>query len=343
MIKGAASQTGNLTEWQDSNSNVIALINTSAEFRGAGLVNLISYQNSRFLPDNAGAIINTNIVGNVGLRVQNTNASATADLQQWQNSSGTVLSRISANGSMLVGANASPTGYLHVTNTDNSIPNLVIERTVDGGTSNILEVKNGSSTRFYLSALGFLNSASGTFNNGAANIYTPLTVVNTLSTTIASVIKGASSQSADLTQWQNSGATVIAKIDSSGNMTAAKFVTTGGTSAQYVMGDGSLTSSSNIPQNSQTSAYTAVATDSGKQIAITTGGVTIPASVFSVGDNFMIFNNSSSSQTITQGSGVTLRLSGTASFGNRTLSQYGLASVMCVASNVFLISGAGLA
>jgi hypothetical protein len=94
MIKGAASQTGNLTEWQDSNSNVIALINTSAEFRGAGLVNLISYQNSRFLPDNAGALINTNIVGNVGLRVQNTNASATADLQQWQNSSGTVLSKI---------------------------------------------------------------------------------------------------------------------------------------------------------------------------------------------------------------------------------------------------------
>jgi hypothetical protein len=108
------------------------------------------------------------------------------------------------------------------------------------------------------------------------------------------------------------------------------------------MGDGTLTTAQ-IPQNAQTSAYTAAATDVGKQIAITTGGVTINSSIFAVGDNFMIFNNSSSSQTITQGSGVTLRLSGTASFGNRTLSQYGLATVLCVASNVFVISGSGLA
>ena len=57
----------------------------------------------------------------------------------------------------------------------------------------------------------------------------------------------------------------------------------------------------------------------------------------------MIYNNSTSSQTITQGVGVTLRLSGTASFGNRTLSQYGLATVVCVASGVFVIAGTGLA
>jgi hypothetical protein len=103
MIKAAASQTGNLTEWQDSNSNVIALVNSSAEFRGTGLVNLSSYQNSRFLPQDAGALINTNIVGNVGLRVQNTNVSATADLQQWQNSSGTVLSKIDISGNFSKG------------------------------------------------------------------------------------------------------------------------------------------------------------------------------------------------------------------------------------------------
>lgn len=97
-----------------------------------------------------------------------------------------------------------------------------------------------------------------------------------------------------------------------------------------------------IPQNSRTAAYTLVASDAGKHISITTGGVTVPAGVFSVGDAITIYNNSGSNQTITQGSTVTLRQVGTANTGNRTLAQYGLVSILCVASNVFVISGGGL-
>lgn len=97
-----------------------------------------------------------------------------------------------------------------------------------------------------------------------------------------------------------------------------------------------------IPQNSQTTSYTLVATDAGKHISITTGGVTIPASVFSVGEAVSIYNNSGSSQTITQGASTTVRLVGTATTGNRTLGQYGLCTILCVASNVFVISGGGL-
>ena len=101
----------------------------------------------------------------------------------------------------------------------------------------------------------------------------------------------------------------------------------------------------NIPQNSQTGAYVAVVGDVGKHISITTGGVTVNASVFSAGDVFTIFNNSGSSQTITAGASVTFRLSGTATTGNRTLAQYGLATVLCVtggATPTFIISGAGV-
>jgi len=97
-----------------------------------------------------------------------------------------------------------------------------------------------------------------------------------------------------------------------------------------------------IVQNSQTSSYTLVATDNGKHISITTGGVTVPASVFSVGQNVVIFNNSSSTQTITQGGSVTMYQAGTANTGNRTLAQYGLATVLCVGTNTFVISGSGL-
>jgi hypothetical protein len=98
----------------------------------------------------------------------------------------------------------------------------------------------------------------------------------------------------------------------------------------------------NTPANSQTSSYTLVAGDVGKYINITTGGVTVPASIFSSGDVVSIYNNSSSNQTITQGGSVTMYLVGTATTGNRTLAQRGLVSVLCVGTNTFVISGGGL-
>lgn len=97
-----------------------------------------------------------------------------------------------------------------------------------------------------------------------------------------------------------------------------------------------------IPANTQTAAYVLVASDAGKHINITTGGVTVPSGIFSVGDAISIYNNSGSPQTITQGGSVTLRQAGTASTGNRTLASYGLATILCVAANDFVITGTGL-
>jgi hypothetical protein len=97
-----------------------------------------------------------------------------------------------------------------------------------------------------------------------------------------------------------------------------------------------------IPQNSQVSAYILSISDSGKHISITTGGATVNSGIFSAGDTIAIYNNSVSNQTITQGSGVTLRFAGTSNTGNRTLAQYGLCTVLCVSANTFVISGSGL-
>lgn len=97
-----------------------------------------------------------------------------------------------------------------------------------------------------------------------------------------------------------------------------------------------------IPQNPQAGFYVLAATDNGKHISITSGGVRVDAGIHAVNDVITIFNNSGSPQTITQGTSVTMRQAGTANIGNRTLAQYGLATVLCVATNVFVISGAGL-
>lgn len=101
----------------------------------------------------------------------------------------------------------------------------------------------------------------------------------------------------------------------------------------------------NIPSNAQTSAYVLALADVGKCVDITTGGVTVPANAtvaFAIGDTVSIYNNSASSQTITAASGVTLRLAGTAQTGSRTLAAYGWVSVRKIASDTWVISGAGL-
>lgn len=97
-----------------------------------------------------------------------------------------------------------------------------------------------------------------------------------------------------------------------------------------------------IVNNAKTSAYVLALTDNGKMINITTGGVTVNSGIFSAGNNVTIYNNSASSQTVTQGAGVTLRLAGSATTGNRTLALRGICTIVCVASNEFVVSGAGL-
>lgn len=97
-----------------------------------------------------------------------------------------------------------------------------------------------------------------------------------------------------------------------------------------------------IPQVSKTSSYTLTATDVGKHVSITTGGVTVPSAVFAIGDAVSIYNNSTVDQTIVQGSSVTMYLAGSPTTGNRTLSQRGVCTVLCVATNTFVIFGAGL-
>ena len=95
-----------------------------------------------------------------------------------------------------------------------------------------------------------------------------------------------------------------------------------------------------IPVNSQSGAYVLVAADAGKAVYISTGGVTINTSVFATGDAVTIINNSGSTQTITQGSGVTLYDTGDdGSTGNKTLKARGMATVWFSSSNAGYITG----
>ena len=98
----------------------------------------------------------------------------------------------------------------------------------------------------------------------------------------------------------------------------------------------------NLPINSKTASYVLLVGDAGQVVSITTGGVTVPSGVFSAGQAVSIYNNSATSQTITQGASTTMTLASSGLTGNRTLGGYGLCTVLCIASNTFVITGAGV-
>ena len=100
----------------------------------------------------------------------------------------------------------------------------------------------------------------------------------------------------------------------------------------------------NVPAG-QTGTVTLAASDAGKHVSAT-GTVTLGtggggASIFAVGDAVTIWNNSGGAITITL-SAVTCYNAADATTGNRTLGARGLATILCVAANTYVISGSGL-
>ena len=152
---------------------------------------------------------------------------------------------------------------------------------------------------------------------------------------------------------QTTSSTKLSFVPSTGVLTATSFAGSGanltGVITSLTAGTGVSVSGSTINAvgttiNSQTSGYTLVASDAGKTISITTGGVTVNNSVMSAGNIVSIYNNSGSSQTITQGTGVTLQWAGQASSstGNRTLGLYGIATIVFISASNAVITGSGL-
>ncbi|NJM08822.1 hypothetical protein HC891_25450 [Candidatus Gracilibacteria bacterium] len=70
------------------------------------------------------------------------------------------------------------------------------------------------------------------------------------------------------------------------------------------------------------------------------GGITVPAGVFVAGDMISGYNATGSALTITAGAGLTLRLDGTATVGNRSVAQRKLFSIRFISPSEAIIVGA---
>ncbi len=101
------------------------------------------------------------------------------------------------------------------------------------------------------------------------------------------------------------------------------------------------------PYNLQNSAYQFVLADRGKSVVCSVGSptYTVPANVFSAGDVVTVVAASGGTVSIAQGTSLTLYWAngGTATSGSRTLTSYGIATILFNSATVAFITGSGLA
>jgi hypothetical protein len=231
-------------------------------------------------------------------------------------------------------------------------------------TSGILSlVPGGSFTQATASTFGAVRPdntsiviTSGVISAGIANasvlgIVKPDTTSITISNGVLSVPFGTAGISAGIVRADGTSILITSGLISAniqtGSSSTLGIVRADGTSILVTSGviSANVQDIRSAPQNQQTGAYILAATDAGKHISITTGGITVNASILTVGDMVTVYNSSNATQTITQGTNVTLRLAGTASTGSRTINQFGLATIFCVqggSTPVFVVSGSGL-
>jgi hypothetical protein len=121
-----------------------------------------------------------------------------------------------------------------------------------------------------------------------------------------------------------------------------KYNAAGLTSVTATTVQGAIEQLSTLPTGAvKTANYTLQAADTGGMVRISAGNITVPAGVFSAGDVVVVYNDSTTTRTIIRDGGVTMFWVGGAN-ANRTLIQRGLATIACVGSNTFVITGQGV-
>lgn len=226
-IRGGATSSSDLTQWQDSAGVVLSRITSAGQGEFRGIRSFDSSNNLNFVVAPSGAIThnsdftstngnikgvrlfaNMSITGDYVFGAATTSATVigqvirgfatqTADLTQWQDSAGVVQSRINASG-----------GFLG---------RLVDLRSADSNTPHFY-MKGGTF---------FQHSGQGDGIYGALYTYEAtlrgLRVESTFTSLVVSSVKGALGQTADLTQWQDSTGATLASTLADGRQQAPQF------------------------------------------------------------------------------------------------------------------------
>jgi hypothetical protein len=230
-IRGAASQTANLQEWQDSAGTLLANVNSFGDVTASGVFSSGSIRGGT-TSTLGGFHSFTSNVPSVPVNVTRAAASQTANIQEWQNSVGTVLSRIQADGSIrsrYFGDMGDTTPYidfssnkLTVNSRNASYVGLVVQG-VTSQTANLQEWQDSAGT--VLSNITYFGGARlydlGIKGSPAGIGWAYFGNDNTSTKNI--VVRAFASQTANLTEWQDSAGTAMASVSSVGTVRASIF------------------------------------------------------------------------------------------------------------------------
>jgi hypothetical protein len=173
---------------------------------------------------------NTTTVGLVAKAV----GSTTTNIQEWQDSSGTVLSVIDKYGAGIFGP-VDVTNATHIARFSYSAANYWSFKTnkwlytnhdgvgINLGDNSVM-IWTDTSANNYDARIDSWNSIilRPGFNGGSAT--RSVQIISQNSGQVPFVVKGASSQSVDLTRWQDSSSTTVAKVHANGDLTAQSII-----------------------------------------------------------------------------------------------------------------------
>ena len=171
-VRGAASQSANLQEWQNSAGTTLIFMGSGGQLRAGTSI------------AGTGWAINNQVYGaSVIPLVVRGATSQTANLQEWQDSAGTVHSGINASGFFFVGGASSPGGQIGIQTEAATNRGMVIKGSASQS-ANLQEWQNSAGTVLtHIDSVGRLNSTTainvGGFTPGTAfvGIQTAPTVV----------------------------------------------------------------------------------------------------------------------------------------------------------------------
>jgi len=255
----------------------------------------------------------------------------------------------------IVGSGLAPTGWYYVIATVTSVTASGVSF-VPSGSITATDVQNGIQQLDTLKAPKASPIFTGTVQGITAAMIVNTPFGNIGATNVQLAINELESEKVAL-----NGSNVVASstwnINILGNSATSSSTTGNAGTATNPAGGGTFVTSLNIGSQAVASAAvstyakqvptsanatgTLVAGDAGKCLDVAIAQ-TVPATVLSGGDIVSVFNNSAAPILLNQGVGVTLRLAGTATTGNRTIAAYGMATIWFASPTVAVCSGPGV-
>jgi hypothetical protein len=302
VIQGASGQTADILQLRNNANQVKAYFkdNGDASFAAVGFGNIAPFSPL------GGAIVGVSTAepGVRGIAVRGV-ASQTANLQEWQNSAGTILARTNNNGFILATQLRTLNSQFQANEENGGGATIMVRQTATA-------VSPGA------------NFAKLYFRDG--------TTAGTLKLVTRSGASGLEETLFD--NLDTSGTSSIA-IGSGVRATDA-IVATAANGVGYM----------GLPQNSTTTgSYTIVAADAGKHVyASATRTITIPANsalALPIGTTLTFIAGAGATMTIAI-TADTMYLAGAGTTGSRTLAAHGIATAVKTTSTTWLISGNGL-